>query len=125
MKSLKYVAAIFTFISHFETQAQANELETFLRKFETYAEIHYPKVKWTMPIAKPESGSFSMLKGGGIIEAFMEDSKTGLKYYPSVSKVYDPLTGYYIEYDPDAKYRVDTKARKIYKGDSEVEVKKQ
>jgi len=123
MKSLKYVVAAFAFIGQFGAKAQANELELFLKKFESYAETYYPKVKWTMPIAKPESDSYSMLQGGGIIEAFMEDPKTGLRYYSSVNKVYDSLTGYYIDYDPDARYRVDTKTGKIYKGNSEVEIK--
>ncbi|PIQ22861.1 MAG: hypothetical protein COW65_00680 [Cytophagales bacterium CG18_big_fil_WC_8_21_14_2_50_42_9] len=123
MKSLKYAVAALAFISQFGAQAQANELELFLKKFESYAETYYPKVKWKMPIAKPESGSYSMLQGGGIVEAFMEDTKTGLRYYSSVNKVYDPLTGYYIDYDRDAKYRVDTREGKIYKGNSEVEIK--
>lgn len=121
MKFIKYVAVAFTLVMHFEAQAQANELKTFLEKFETYAEAHYPKTKWTMPIAKPESGSYSMLEAN--VEGFMEDPETGLRYYSRLGKVYDPLTGYYLEYDLEAKYYVDTKAGKIYKGESEVKVK--
>jgi hypothetical protein len=61
-----------------------------------------PKIKWTMPVVKPESGSYPMLEAsdGG----FMEYPKTGLRHYPQHNKVYDPETGYYIEYDPGAKY---------------------
>jgi hypothetical protein len=74
-----------------------------------------------MPVVKPESGSYPMLEAS--VDGLMEDPKTGLRHYPQHNKVYDPETGYYIEYDPEAKYYVDTKAGKIYKGESEVQVK--
>ena len=123
MKFLKYVSVIaaLTVVMHLEAHAQTNELESFLGKFETYAETHYPKTKWTMPIAKPKSGSNSMLEAK--VEGFMQDPETGLRHYPRRSEVYDPATGYYIEYDPEAKYHVDTKAGKIYKGKTEIKVK--
>jgi len=124
MNFLKYVAVAvsLTFVMHLEAKSQTNELQSFLEKFETYTEKYYPKVKQTMPVAKLEGGSNSMLQAN--IVGFMEDPKTGLRYYANVSKVYDPNTGYYIEYDSDAKYYVDTKAGKIFKEGAEVKVEK-
>ena len=122
MKFLKYVAVALTLVMHFAAQAQANELKAFLKRFETYAATHYPTVKYNMPIAKPESSSNSMLEAG--VVGFMEDTETGLRYYARNSMVYDPKTGYYLAYDPDAKYQVDVQTGKIFKGDTEVKVNK-
>ena len=122
MKFLKYVAVVLTLVIHFAAQAQTNELKAFLKRFETYTKTHYPKVKYNMPIAKPESSANSMLEAG--VVGFTEDSETGLRYYARNSIVYDPKTGYYLAYDPDAKYQVDIQAGKIFKGETEVKVKK-
>ncbi|MDB5262829.1 MAG: hypothetical protein JWQ14_2110, partial [Adhaeribacter sp.] len=75
MKFLKQAAVVLIFALHLAAQAQPSDLKIFLQKFETYAKTHYPKVKWTMPIAQPESSSYAMPEATRE-KVFMEDLQT-------------------------------------------------
>lgn len=123
MKLIKIITIAVAYLLHFNAHAQTSELKVFLEKFEIYSKTHSPKIKRAMPIIKPENDARSMPQAH--VEGYMEDRETGLRYYSQLNKIYDPSTGYYIEYDPEANYHVDTKAGKIYKAKSEVKVQRE
>lgn len=123
---MKYFVQFALFLAiTIQVRAQTNkpEFNIFLKKLEVYTKTHYPRTKQTMPIAKLPGGAVHMPVAPGIMESFMEDPETGLRHYPHLHELYDPATGYYIEYDSDSQYYVDTKTGKIFKGESEVQIK--
>ena len=77
-----------------------------------------------MPLVNPGSNLTYMPNAIDTAKAFMEDMETGLRIFPQPGKVYDPKTGYSIDYDPDVKYHVDLKAGKIYQDQAEVKVER-
>ncbi len=124
MKVLKYVFIAFIMIVPYESQSQTTDLSNFLIRFKEFAATHYPKIKWSMPLINPESRPSPMPNAIDPAKSYMEDPETGLRIFPQLNKVYDPKTGYTINYDPEISYHVDLKAGKIYKDQSEVKIER-
>jgi len=121
MKNLRYFFFAFTLMFGFGSQAQTNELPLFLKKFEAFTRgfTLTSDIQSNRPMPVPMPNPVETIK------PYEEDAVTGLLYYRHLGKVYDPKTGYYIDFIPNAKYRIDFNSGKVYIGEVEIEVKKQ
>ncbi|MFD2516003.1 hypothetical protein ACFSRY_19175 [Pontibacter locisalis] len=128
MKLLNYLLTTVVVLFSFGASAQSNTQQTFSEKFEVFIETPYAQLRWTQSPDASESATYStpMPNPIDVTKTYVEDPESGLWHYPNIGKVLDPETGYYIDFDAHRYYlyRVNPKTGKIYKGKSEVEVKK-
>ncbi|MBC3540375.1 hypothetical protein ACFSC6_12975 [Rufibacter sediminis] len=127
MKTLKSLILLLAVALGPKVQAQtaAYDLTNFLTRFKIFEAQHRPKVQDTMPVYQPKAReSVALPNAMGKHQGFMVDPVTKLHHYPQLGKVFDPQTGYSISFDPKAEYRVDVKAGKVYKGETEVKPEK-
>ena len=75
-------------------QAPANDLSIFLGKLQTYIASHPRHIEPRMPIAKPEPANPPSPMPSLEVTGYMEDPKTGLRYYAAYDKIVDPETKY-------------------------------
>ncbi|RAU84146.1 hypothetical protein [Pontibacter arcticus] len=126
MKKLFYTLLALLFLFKIEAKAQADSLLVFVHKFERFKTSTTAKQHWTASPDNPKSITYKMPNPVDVTKTFIVDPDSGLRYYPHSEKVIDPQTGYSINYDAHRYflYHVDTKAAKIYKGKTEVKIKK-
>ncbi|AKD03610.1 hypothetical protein POKO110462_02840 [Pontibacter korlensis] len=128
MRILKHVLTALAVIYTLGAYAQSDKKEAFAEKFETFKKTPYAKLRWTTSpdASNSVSSSVPMPNPIDVSKTHVDDPESGLRLYPHISKVLDPETGYYIEYDAHKyyMYRVNAKTGKIYKGSSEVEIKR-
>lgn len=75
-------------------QAPANDLSIFLGKLQAYIATHPRHIEPRMPIAKPEPENPPAPMPSLDVTGYMEDPKTGLRYYAAYDKIVDPETHY-------------------------------
>ncbi|MEJ8758286.1 hypothetical protein WG947_14830 [Pontibacter sp. H259] len=106
-------------------QAQTNDLTDFVKRFNSFLETNTAKLSWsatdsarTLPVPMPNAMDVSKTR--------ISDPTSGLWHYPNLQKVYDPETGYYIDYKGlhYYTYKTDTAAGKIFKGETEIQIKR-
>ncbi|WP_347157576.1 hypothetical protein [Pontibacter chitinilyticus] len=111
MKLLKYFAVVVLLLACQAAEAQTSNLDVFAGKLKKYAATHQANGKWTMPVLKSTAGQ-ALMPSPKLI-GYMEDSDTGLRYYPKLGKICDPETS----------YTYDLRTKKIYKGKEEIKIK--
>jgi len=123
---MKLLTTILTFLLLTTiAQAQTNEQLQFVKKFEHFLETNTAKLSLsaldsanTLPVPMPNALDATKTR--------IPDPTTGLWHYPNLRKVYDPETGFYIDYEGHHyyTYKADTIAGIIYKSKMPVQVKR-
>jgi hypothetical protein len=95
MKKLSLLLVFFlATLFNANAQTQPNDLSVFLGKLQTYVATHPRHIKPNMPIAKPEPDNPPAPMLSLDVSGYMEDPRTGLRYYAAYDKVVDPITKY-------------------------------
>ncbi|MBB6612162.1 hypothetical protein H7F15_14020 [Pontibacter sp. Tf4] len=124
-KALTTIVLVLLLALSSNAQAPTHELHTFVKRFEYFLKTNTAKLSLsatdsanTMPVPMPNALDATKTR--------VTDPSTGLWVYPNMGKVYDPETGYYIAYEGQYyyQYKADTASAKIYKGKTEIEIKR-
>ncbi|HEY4651674.1 MAG TPA: hypothetical protein VIG72_09675 [Pontibacter sp.] len=128
MRHLKLFASAFILLICFTAKAQSDTQRSFVAKFELFKKGETAKLRWTTSPDAPEDAASAVPMPNAVdaSKTHVPDPDSGLWHYPNLSKVYDPETGYYIDYDAYRYYlyRADTKTGRIYKGKTPVQIKR-
>jgi len=125
MKLIVKIVIVLLLYLPLTAQAQTNDLSSFVTRFNSFLETNTAKLSWsatdsakTLPVPMPNAMDASKTR--------IADPISGLWHYPNLQKVYDPITGYYIDYKGlhYYSYKTDTLAGKIFKGKTEVPIKR-
>ncbi|MBJ6116902.1 hypothetical protein JAO76_01785 [Pontibacter sp. BT310] len=125
MKLLTTISLLLGLGFSITAQAQTADLNSFVKRFDYFLKTNTAKLSWsakdsanTMPVPMPNAMDASKTR--------IPDPTTGLWHYPNLQKVYDPKTGFYIDYEGHRyySYKADTVAGKIFKGKDPVQIKR-
>ncbi len=125
MNILKTIVFALLIIIGTQALAQTKEKGDFVKRFDHFLRSETAKLSWsatdsanTLPVPMPNALDASKTR--------VPEPVSGLWFYPNISKVYDPKTGFYIAYDAGHyyQYKANTASGKIYKGKKEVEIKR-
>ncbi|NEM98099.1 hypothetical protein [Pontibacter burrus] len=125
MKLLITIALVFVTALSTTAQSQTHELHDFVKRFDYFLKTNTAKLSWsakdsanTMPVPMPNAMDASRTR--------IPDPTTGLWHYPNLHKVYDPKTGFYMDYEGYKyySYKADTITGSIYKGKEPVQIKR-
>ncbi|MCJ8165295.1 hypothetical protein MKJ04_10610 [Pontibacter sp. E15-1] len=97
MKTLCLTLLLFlASLAHANAQSQepANDLSIFLGKLQAYIACDPRHIKPDMPIAKPSPEDPPSKMPSPDVAGYMQDPKTGLRYYAKYDKIVDFETGY-------------------------------
>ncbi|WP_162427456.1 hypothetical protein [Pontibacter pudoricolor] len=125
MKLPATIVGILLLCLSFTVEAQTDDVGSFIKRFDYFLKTNTAKLSWsakdsanTMPVPMPNALDASRTR--------IPDPTTGLWHYPNLQKVYDPETGFYIDYEGHRyySYKTDIVAGKIYKGKESVQIKR-